>query len=417
MNVGVNPSFQWLLDGQNVGTNISTYTFNNFVDNDVVNCLVTPDPACTSCSSGFVSSNGIVVHVTPLGNPVISVYTRSDTVCLGDTALFTAGSSHAGANPSFMWEINGVASGTTGQRFLYAGYANGDVVQCLLSIDQNYRCALVNSVNSAPIVLLAVNQPNPTVTITGSPAEVCQGGFISFAAVAQNGGVNDAFQWMINGVPIGGDAPTFGSGALHNGDRVTCQLTPGDGACEINAVLSEAVIAVVDAPPVVRILPTDTIVAAGTQLKLDGAVTGAVGTYQWTPAAILADPQSLTPVTLPLQDTVVLTLTVQTAEGCISSASARVLVYRALVMPNAFTPNGDGVNDVFRIPPRLSLQLTEMDVYDRLGVRVFATRDINLGWNGTFDGHPAPAGAYLYVITGVDIKGPLTAKGTVVLVR
>jgi gliding motility-associated-like protein len=417
MNAGVNPRFQWVLDGQDVGTNSTTYTFNNFVNNDVVTCLVTADPTCTSCGSGFISSNGIVVHVTPLGDPVISVFTRSDTVCIGDTALFTAGSSHAGANPSFTWEVNGVATGTTGQRFLYAGYTTGDVVQCLLSIDQNYRCALQNSVNSAPIVLLAVNQPNPSVTIIGSPAEACQGEFISFAAVAQYGGSDDAFRWMVNGVPIGGDAPNFGSGTLHNGDRVTCQLIPGHGACEINNVLSDPIVAVVDAPPIVNISPGDTVVAAGTQLKLDGAITGGVGTYQWTPTGILADPQSLTPVTLPLQDTVVLTLTVKTAEGCVSSASAKVLVYRALVMPNAFTPNGDGVNDVFRIPPRLSLQLTEMDVYDRLGVRVFATRDINTGWNGTFDGHPAPAGAYVYVITGVDIRGPLQAKGMVMLVR
>jgi gliding motility-associated-like protein len=86
-------------------------------------------------------------------------------------------------------------------------------------------------------------------------------------------------------------------------------------------------------------------------------------------------------------------------------------------MPNAFTPNGDGINDVFRIPPGMTLQLTELDVYDRWGMRVFSTRNIGQGWDGTVGGGLAPAGTYVYIVSGSDLKGPVSAKGTVMLVR
>ncbi|MBN9384943.1 MAG: gliding motility-associated C-terminal domain-containing protein [Chitinophagaceae bacterium] len=86
-------------------------------------------------------------------------------------------------------------------------------------------------------------------------------------------------------------------------------------------------------------------------------------------------------------------------------------------MPSAFSPNGDGVNDVFRIPPGITLQLKEFSIFNRWGGRVFSSRDINKGWDGKIDGRPAQTGTYAFIITGTDIKGSVMVTGTVVLVR
>ena len=86
-------------------------------------------------------------------------------------------------------------------------------------------------------------------------------------------------------------------------------------------------------------------------------------------------------------------------------------------MPNSFTPNGDGKNDVFRIPPAVTLDLDEFAVFDRWGNTVFSTKDISKGWDGTWKGQPSAPGVYVYLVKGKSIKGEVLSKGTVILVR
>ncbi len=90
----------------------------------------------------------------------------------------------------------------------------------------------------------------------------------------------------------------------------------------------------------------------------------------------------------------------------------------AIEMPNAFTPNGDGKNDVFRIPPLNKNHLVQLIVYNRWGQMVFATTDFAKGWDGVFKGQPQPAGTYVYSLTMTDLTGKqLNQKGTVILIR
>lgn len=417
VNAGANPTYQWQVNGGDVGSNSSTYTSSGLVNGDIVTCIVTPDPAFT-CSSGTpANSNPVMVALAAKSNPSVILTVRSDTLCIGDTAVFKATAQQAGADPSYAWSVDGVVNGVTGPVFSGEHFSNGDVVQCVITVDPGYTCALTNTASSMPITLDVVNQPDPTIVITGSPNAVCAGGQIEFSAAGQNAGVSPSYQWMVNGQLVGGDTPTFGSNMLNNGDVVTCRMTPGAGACLLSGVVSNPVVAHVEPSPVVQISPPDTVLLSGGQVTLQGEVAGNVASYQWAPANLLTDPQSFAPETVPLQDSVTFTLTVQSMQGCVGTAVAKILIYRALVMPNAFTPNGDGVNDIFRIPPGMTMQLTEMDIYDRWGMRVFSTRNIGQGWDGTVGGRAAPAGTYVYLITGSDLKGPVSAKGTFMLVR
>ena len=88
-------------------------------------------------------------------------------------------------------------------------------------------------------------------------------------------------------------------------------------------------------------------------------------------------------------------------------------------MPGAFTPNGDGHNDIFRVPPSIPVNVRRLTVYNRLGAMVFATSNVSKGWDGSLGGKTEPAGVYVWVI---EYDNPLTKrvemkKGTVVLVR
>lgn len=85
--------------------------------------------------------------------------------------------------------------------------------------------------------------------------------------------------------------------------------------------------------------------------------------------------------------------------------------------PNAFTPNGDGLNDIFE-PKGLFIKKFKMIIYDRLGEELYVSSSLTDGWNGYFKGNPAKQGVYVYVAEVEDYKGEkFNTKGTLTLIR
>jgi gliding motility-associated-like protein len=168
----------------------------------------------------------------------------------------------------------------------------------------------------------------------------------------------------------------------------------------------------------VVVRPSDTVIVFGQSVDLVSVVTGPVAGYQWTPAGGLNNPGVADPVARPVVTTTY-TLTVTAAGGCSAWDTVVVKVYRPFRMPNAFTPNGDGKNDVFRVPPGVGVQLIRLAVYNRNGERVFMTADSGLGWDGTANGRKQPAGEYVWQIEYQDILTgkAVSATGTVLLIR
>ena len=70
-----------------------------------------------------------------------------------------------------------------------------------------------------------------------------------------------------------------------------------------------------------------------------------------------------------------------------------------LLLPTGFSPNGDGVNDLFGIIKYLNIEkLNRFDIYDRWGEKVFTTQDINAKWDGTYNGEKLPIGAFVWYV-------------------
>ena len=106
------------------------------------------------------------------------------------------------------------------------------------------------------------------------------------------------------------------------------------------------------------------------------------------------------------------------ANGCTRNFTVNVSVQSCKdYVPNAFTPNGDGINDVFRIPRGMKIQLEEFSIYDQWGNKVFTTTNRNSGWDGRFNGKDSYAGGYVYIIKGIADNKRKQLKGTVTLVR
>jgi gliding motility-associated-like protein len=87
-------------------------------------------------------------------------------------------------------------------------------------------------------------------------------------------------------------------------------------------------------------------------------------------------------------------------------------------MPSAFTPNSDGLNDVFGVKYPFATKSFQMIIYDRWGEKVFETTNIHNGWDGSRKGEPSLQGIYVWVITFTDTNNkPQQLKGTVTLLR
>ncbi len=110
-------------------------------------------------------------------------------------------------------------------------------------------------------------------------------------------------------------------------------------------------------------------------------------------------------------------------EGCKSTGTIQILWSGTpFYIPNAFTPNGDGLNDSFKAIARYDyVNKYYLSIYNRWGQSVFETTDINKGWDGTYKGSPCMLGAYIYRIVYIESgQQPIeskTVEGTVMLVR
>jgi gliding motility-associated-like protein len=134
----------------------------------------------------------------------------------------------------------------------------------------------------------------------------------------------------------------------------------------------------------------------------------------------LNNPDIANPVAL-LSESQKYTLKVSTAAGCFSIDTIHVTVYKVkpdLFVPDAFTPNGDGMNDVFKPIPVGIKSLTFFKVYNRLGELVFSTNKQKEGWDGTFKGQPQDPGVFVWMAEGIDYLGKVIfKKGSVTLIR
>ncbi len=103
--------------------------------------------------------------------------------------------------------------------------------------------------------------------------------------------------------------------------------------------------------------------------------------------------------------------------GCISKDSVEIKVTPTLYIPNSFSPNGDGINDIFK-PEYSGYVEIELLIFDRWGENIFRTNDLEGGWNGTYKNVNCELGVYTYKLTAKDISSNTLEKvGHVTLLR
>jgi gliding motility-associated-like protein len=160
----------------------------------------------------------------------------------------------------------------------------------------------------------------------------------------------------------------------------------------------------------------DTIASAGqpVQLQASGGIS-----YTWSPSDGLSNTNISNPTAVVYEDKTYY-LKAFTPGGCPSYDTINIIIYKGpdFYMPTAFTPNGDGLNDVLK-PFLVGVKrFDHFIVYNRYGQQIFYTTRRGFGWDGSLNGRKQPIGTYVWQISGEDYTGKkMFKKGTVLLLQ
>jgi len=248
----------------------------------------------------------------------------------------------------------------------------------------NYECAVKDASNCSTIYPVTVPSQSNLVLTLHSDTTICKGA--SFFANTVSNGTN--FSW----VPGDGVSNTAISGPILTPQTTTTYIVSSVlGTCVTNKSFTVTVV-----PAASAYAGPDVTIIAGVGAPLNASASA--GTYLWTPATGLSAANTLHPVANPGYSTTY-TLKATTPQGCVATDDVTVTVVPYCIKPmNAFSPNGDGVNERWLITDGGCLKSAKVKVYNRYGSVVFESGNYNNDWDGTYKGKALPDGTYYYAI-------------------
>ncbi|WP_285055050.1 gliding motility-associated C-terminal domain-containing protein [Pedobacter ginsengisoli] len=331
------------------------------------------------------SSRTFTIKVNPFPDPHISA---ADKVCIGDAILLSVDQSG-----SYLWQ--GPNGFTSTERQPVIEPADDRMTGTYkVTVTSAAGC----TVSDSKVITIV---PKPSVSVKSVPP-ICRGGSAQLEAT---GGIS--FRW----IPATGLSATDIPNPIANpNETTTYTVFIADGACEVSTQVEVVVLedALSDAGP-------DKKMVKGRPIILNGKSSGEQVRYFWTPADYLDDPNKLNPVANP-PFSMVYTLNTVSEVGCMPGIDeVYVTVYDKVVVPNVFSPNGDGSNDVWKITAIDAFDTPKVQVMNRYGILVFESTGYAVPWDGKHKNADLPAGVYYYQIKLSNDLPPLS--GSVTLIR
>lgn len=348
------------------------------------------DDISLSVPGGGIRIDSVNINVQPTPELQLS---PAPVICSASSAQLSATTSAPGITWSPAQYLNDPASlnpqvtGLTGSTMFYAQVGNGNCIK---------RDSLLVIVSEKPGVSIDPVSP------------VCSG-----TAITLHSEVTDAtsFAWY----PSSGlSDPTSLTPTASPGSSTIYTLIASNGAC----VDSSTVIVSINEAPAVHISKSNDISCSKNAATL--TATGA-GAFTWTPQDFIIGSANTSQVTVNPNHTITYYVEAVSSNGCIGrdSISVKFDGFGAgqVFVPNAFTPNGDTKNDLFKPRFNGNPRKYECRVFDRWGELVFYSEDPAKGWNGNFKSSLPLAGVYVYWIKIESECGSEFLKGTVLLIK
>jgi len=324
-------------------------------------------------SSGACSDD-TTISITVNPSPTANVSASSSAICSGQSATLTAS-----GGGTYSWN-----TGSTNSAIIVSPTA---------TVSYSVVVTSANGCTASATATVTVT-PVPVATIS-SNATICAGDVVTLIA-----GGGTTYSWLPGG-------QTSSSVAVSPTSGTTYSVIVANGNCTDTASTTITV-----NPNPAANAGINITINYGDNTTL---TAGGGGTYSWTTGEVSAI------ITVSPTATTVYCVTVTDANNCTDTACVTVTVeYNCgdiFFVPNAFSPNGDGKNDVLYVRG-LCLKSVYLVIYDRWGGKVFETSDITKGWDGTRNGQAENAEVFVYVLTYETVLGESGKKtGNVSILR
>lgn len=356
-----------------------------------------------SITTKYIVTTTTAEGCTNKDSVIISVLETPQINATGDTAICGSSSVQLNANASgaisYSWSPS-------------TGLSNPNISNPLANPDATTKYLVTatsaNGCKNTDSVLVKIF-PAPQFSVVPPGALLCEGKSVTLTA---SGGNN--YTWY------GDTTLTATNGAVTSATPAVSTIYSviiEEEKCQITDTLFVDV-TVLSAPIAAAEKSNDiTCNVLETQLTATGGLR-----FSWTPASTLNNSAIANPIANPTETTLY-TVKVTSETGCTDIDTITVYASggdasKTFFVPNAFSPNGDGLNDCFGLQKWGNVVIKEFAIYNKWGNKVFYTNDINQCWNGVYEKIAQPSGVYVYYILAESpICGPFTRKGTIVLVR
>ncbi|SFE97107.1 gliding motility-associated C-terminal domain-containing protein [Chitinophaga sp. CF118] len=399
ITAGTISSWEWTFGDSSSATKLTAAPFDKIFTTAgtlPVKLLITSDHSCKKDTS-----INVTVHAAPFAD-----FSLPKSVCMPEgEAVFTNLTTISDQSVlTYQWNFGDGSSAVTTKSPVHAYAAENDYA-VKLEVNTAFGC------KDDTTKYLNAFFDKPVADFTVTPETLCQGTDNSFTdkSTAANS-VIQSWAW------------DFGDGSS-NGVRnpakryaeagdYTVQLSVTSAAGCISLPVTKTV--KVYLQPVVDAGPSFTV-EFGSTIQFQPVVNSTSGLdFSWTPAGDLSGANYLRPTLTALRDETY-TLTATGLGGCTASDEMKVTVYKPVKIPNAFSPNGDHINDTWMITNLADYRNSTLEVFNRYGQIVYKSTGYDRPWDGTYNGKQLPLATYYYVIKLKDGSAPLT--GYVVILK
>lgn len=375
-----------------------------------------------STGGGCVSQSRTIVQVTVNTTPATpAVANASVIVCDGSSATLSV------QNPDAALTYRWYTTPTGGTAVQTGSTINTPAI----TANTTYYVEALNtsgcsSVTRTP-VNITVGAPANNATVTGNEAGVCPGETATLTATSTT--PNATFRWYTTatgGTPVASSA-VFTTPAINQNATYYVEVVTAGGCSSASRIAVQVNLIEPLATPVVTVAQT-----TATQVTFQWTAVPGATAYQVTldnGATYISPssgPEGLTHVVTGLLPNQQVTIRVRALGGtdCSTSALSGAVIGTAenpqgnnIFVPNVFTPNGDGFNDVHYVYGNTIANMV-IRYYNQFGQQIFESKDQRVGWDGTMGGRQQPVGVYIYVLRATLQDGTVVnKKGTVTIVR
>ncbi|GIV32628.1 MAG: hypothetical protein KatS3mg031_0163 [Chitinophagales bacterium] len=371
--------------------------------------------SCSRCSSPIASpDSSLTYYVRMLDaygclwtdsvmltvNPVAEVTTRNDiTLCKGESVELTSEAQYAS---EFTWTPAN-------------GLDNPDILSPTASPDTTTTYIIMaNNAHDCPahdtVVITVIDRIH---TVVSDPIRICLGDSVRLEARIEAEGINGSgLLWIPADLFSDPTAPVQ---VIRPHASAEYMVVAAGGLCRPD---TQYVHVQVDMLPTVD-AGEDVVVLPGTEVTFTATSPNHIIQYYWSPSQEMScyDCQS---ASVRVEESGTYYVHVVDVNGCQAADSVKVRIIQTcegdIWVPNAFTPNGDETNNIFRVRSTGLIELISFKVFDRWGNQVFATEDIREGWDGTYQNKLVNTDVYVWYVRAscpngeiVDLKGNVTA--------